>query len=61
MVTLSPVKLPSPVREPKRCLEECRKMLQAKDTKDEEHPDIKEMRRRVLSNVEEMTCLDFFN
>ena len=52
LATLSPTKLPSPVREMGRFLEVCKGMLVPEDTP-EDHPDIREMRRRVLSNINE--------
>jgi len=57
MLTLSPEKLPSPVKELGKCLKVCKELLVAEDTP-EDHPDIKEMRRRVLSNFSELSGLD---
>ena len=52
LATLSPTKLPSPVREMGKFLEVCKGMLVPEDTP-EDHPDIREMRRRVMSNINE--------
>ena len=84
MLTLSPEKLPSPVKELGKCLKVetmdqkiiliyircslmifdhiyfvkvCKGLLVAEDSP-EDHPDIKEMRRRVLSNFSELSGLD---
>jgi len=54
--TLSPTKLPSPVRETSKFGEACRAMLTAEETA-EDHPDLKEIRRRVMSNMKEMVEL----
>ena len=50
MAILSPPKLPSPVK----FLEVCRGMLVGEDTT-EDHPDVMEMRRRVMSNISEFS------
>jgi len=57
MLTLSPEKLPNPVKKFGKCLKACKRLLVAEDTP-EDHPDIREMRRRVLSNLSELTGLD---
>ena len=57
LATLSPTKLPSPVREMGKFLEVCKGMLVPEDTP-EDHPDIREMRRRVLSNINEFRSSD---
>jgi len=56
MVTLSPTKLPSFAKEPSKFAAACREMLTAEDTADD-HPDLKEIRRRVMSNMKEMVDL----
>jgi hypothetical protein len=57
MATLSPVPLPSPVRETSKFGAACKAMLTAEETP-EDHPDLKEIRRRVMSNMKEMVELD---
>lgn len=54
LATLSPTKLPSPVREMGKFLEVCKGMLVGEDTT-EDHPDVTEMRRRVMSNISEFS------
>jgi len=57
MLTLSPEKLPSPTKEFGKCLKACKQLLVAEDSPDD-HPDIREMRRRVMSNFGELESLD---
>ena len=54
--TLSPTVLPSPVRETSKFSAACKAMLTAEETP-EDHPDLKEIRRRVMSNMMEMVEL----
>ena len=56
MATLSPTTLPSPVRETSKFSAACKAMLTAEETP-EDHPDLKEIRRRVMSNMKEMVEL----
>jgi len=56
-LTLSPTKLPSPVKETSKFSAACLEILTAEETP-EDHPDIKEIRRRVMSNMKEMVDLD---
>ena len=55
--TLSPTKLPSPVTETSKFGEACREMLTAEESP-EDHPDLQEIRRRVMSNMKEMVERD---
>jgi len=57
MLTLSPDKLPNPVKQLGKCLKVCKGLLVGED-KPDDHPDIREMRRRVLSNFSELGSLD---
>ena len=57
MATLSPIALPSPVRETSKFGAACKAMLTAEEMP-EDHPDLKEIRRRVMSNMKEMVELD---
>ena len=57
LLSLSPTKLPSPVEEHSKLGSACREMLAAEDTA-EDHPDLREGRRRVMSNMKEMETLD---
>merc|ERR1719410_2664586 len=57
MLTLSPEKLPSPTKEFGKCFKACKQLLVAEDSPDD-HPDIREMRRRVMSNFSELESLD---
>ena len=52
-MTLSPTKLPSPTKETSKYTAACREILLAED-KPEDHPDIREIRRRVAANLTEM-------
>ena len=52
-MTLSPTKLPSPTKELSKYTAACREILLAEDTT-EDHPDIREIRRRVAANLTEM-------
>ena len=56
--TLSPKKLPSPVSELSKFGKACREILTAEET-EEDHPDIKEIRRRMMSNLKEMEEIKF--
>lgn len=56
VVTLSPTKLPSPVTETSKFSEAAQGILKAEDTP-EDHPDLREIRRRVMSNLKEMVEL----
>ena len=51
--TLSPKKLPSPVTELSKFGKACKEILIAEE-KEEDHPDLKEIKRRMLSNLKEM-------
>jgi len=51
--TLSPTPLPSPVKETSKFGVACRAILTAEDTP-EDHPDTREIRRRMMSNLVEM-------
>ena len=55
-MTLSPTKLPSPTKELSKYTAACREMLLAEETP-EDHPDIREIRRRVAANLTEMLHL----
>ena len=55
-MTLSPTKLPSPTKELSKYTAACREILLAEDTP-EDHPDIREIRRRVTGNLTEMLDL----
>ena len=55
--TLSPTKLPSPVTETSKFGAACREMLTTEETP-EDHPDLREIRRRVMSNMKEMVERD---
>ena len=56
--TLSPTPLPNPATETSKFGKACREMLAAEETP-EDHPDLKEIRRRVMSNMKEMVDRDF--
>jgi len=56
-LSLSPTKLPSPVKEPSKYSAACQGILTAEETP-EDHPDIKEIRRRVMGNMKEVVELD---
>ena len=55
-MTLSPTKLPSPTKELSKYTAACREILLAEETPDD-HPDIREIRRRVTANLGEMIDL----
>ena len=55
--TLSPKKLPSPATELSKFGKACKEMLIAEETEDD-HPDLREIRRRVMSNMKEMEELN---
>ena len=57
LVTLSPVKLPSMTKEHSKLESAIREMVTAEDTA-EDHPDLREARRRMMSNMKEMETLD---
>lgn len=57
LATLSPTKLPSPASEINKFVAVATEMLVAEETA-EDHPDLKEMRRRVMSNCNEMVDLN---
>jgi hypothetical protein len=56
VVTLSPTKLPSPAKETSKFAAACQEILKAEDTP-EDHPDLREIRRRMMSNMKEMVEL----
>ena len=51
--TLSPTKMPNPFTEMSKFVKACNEILAAEE-KEEDHPDLKEIRRRMLSNLKEM-------
>ena len=53
MMTLSPTKLPNLLSETSKFGKACKAILSAEETEDE-HPDLKEIRRRMMSNLREM-------
>jgi len=55
-LTLSPTPLPSPAKELSKFSAACKEILLAKET-EEDHPDIREIRRRVASTMTEMVEL----
>ena len=55
--TLSPTKLPSPMTEMSKFGKACKKILTAEDNEDD-HPDLREIRRRMMSNLKEMEELN---
>ena len=56
-LTLSPTPLPNPAKETSKFGSACRAMLIAEETA-EDHPDLREIRRRMMSNMKEMVELD---
>eukprot|EP00090_Calanus_glacialis_P005401 TRINITY_DN14198_c0_g1_i1.p2 TRINITY_DN14198_c0_g1~~TRINITY_DN14198_c0_g1_i1.p2 ORF type:complete len:174 (-),score=45.46 TRINITY_DN14198_c0_g1_i1:1242-1763(-) len=56
VITLSPTQMPSPAKEPSKFAAACQEILKAEDTP-EDHPDLREIRRRVMSNMKEMVEL----
>jgi len=52
-MTLSPTKLPSPTKELSKYSAACKEMLLAEDTP-EDHPDVREIRRRIAGNLKEI-------
>jgi len=60
MVSLSPTPLPSPTKETSKFEAAMLAMLTAEET-EEDHPDLKEIRRRVMSNMKEMVDLDLIH
>ena len=52
-MTLSPTKLPSPTKQTSRYAAACRELLLTEDKADD-HPDVREIRRRVAGNLKEM-------
>ena len=55
-LTLSPAKLPSPAKQTSKFSAICNEMLLAEE-KEEDHPDVREIRRRVAANLCEMVQL----
>ena len=55
-VNLSPVQLPSPAKAPGKFSAAITEMLLAEE-KEDDHPDIREIRRRVAANLKEMVEL----
>ena len=55
-MTLSPTKLPSPTKELSKYSAACKEMLLAEDTP-EDHPDVREIRRRIAGNLKEIVDL----
>jgi len=55
-MTLSPTKLPSPTKELSKYSAACKEMLLAED-KPEDHPDVREIRRRIAGNLKEIVDL----
>ena len=58
ILSLSPKKLPDPFSEKSKLRQVCTEMLIAEDT-EEDHPDVREFRRRLMGNLEEMEELNF--
>ena len=56
-LTLSPEKLPHPVTESDKFKRVTKEMLIAEDT-EEDHPDVREIRRRIMGNLKEMEELN---
>ena len=52
-VTLSPTKLPNPMTEMSKFGKACKEILTAEE-KEDDHHDLKEIKRRMLSNLKEM-------
>ena len=55
-MNLSPVQLPSPAKAPGKFSVAITEMLLAEE-KEDDHPDIREIRRRVAANLKEMVDL----
>jgi len=55
-LTMSPTPLPSPAKELSKYSAACKEILLAEDT-EEDHPDIRAIRRRVATNMKEMVDL----
>ena len=55
-LTLCPTPLPSPTKEFSKFSKACNEILLAED-KEDDHPDIREIRRRVSANLKEMVDL----
>ena len=55
-LTLCPTSLPSPTKEVSKFSKACNEILLAED-KEDDHPDIREIRRRVTANLKEMVDL----
>ena len=55
--SLSPKKLPDPFSEKSKLRKVCTEMLVAEDT-EEDHPDVREIRRRLMGNLKEMEELN---
>ena len=58
ILTLSPKKLPFPMTERSKLGRVCKEMLIAENT-EEDHPDVREIRRRLMGNMKEMEELNF--
>ena len=58
VILLSPKKLPDPFSEKSKLRKVCTEMLIAEDT-EEDHPDVREIRRRLMGNLKEMEELNF--
>ena len=57
ILSLSPKKLPSPMTERSKLGRVCKEMLIAEDT-EEDHPDVREIRRRLMGNLKEKVELN---
>ena len=57
ILSLSPKKLPSIMTEQSKLRRVCKEMLMAEDT-EEDHPDVREIRRRLMGNLKEMEELN---
>ena len=53
IMTLSPKKLPNPLTDSQKFGRACKEILRAEET-EKDHPDLKEIRRRMMSNLKEM-------
>ena len=57
ILSLSPKKLPDPFSEKSKFRKVCTEMLIAEDA-EEDHPDVREIRRRLMGNLKEMEELN---